>query len=514
MDHNTARHWWRHTRTRLPTVLAAGALAAATLPLAAGPAEAVVSTTALRGPQGFPQWYEDARGQRMELCLDDLRCSGSSDLLRPAAGGEAMYWAAAALPPAGLAGQGIDMEVSAGFDPSSGRRLVTGRIRIRVRGLVPGEPYTLTHPYGQATAVAEVDPDPFDPGEETDGRIRYIEEVGCIAPEEPVDGSPAPPAPPCNFNSPLPGPLFQGFLRQPGAPAGYLGEGLLALTPRPVVNGPNGNAFQVEGPNVPVGAPPTTDFVVEGRLAAPVAATVQNGTEFETQKVDAAARRSVTVTNTGTQPVTLDRPQLAGTNPGQFSVAPDATNGCAFDSPLAARATCRLRLTFRPTGTGFRSARLLLPNSGDADNAVRALTVTGVGARPRAAVRRSLAFGDVAVGRRKLLALRVSNPGDVRLVVESVRRTGSREFTVNATGCTARPVRARRSCVIDVAYRPRARGRDGGALVLTHDAPGSPTTVALSARGVRRDRSRRSAFAGAAPAHRPARTGLPRSWWG
>jgi hypothetical protein len=486
MDHNTSRPWWRRTRRRAPTVLAATALALATVPLAAGPAEAVVGRAAAFGPQGFPQWYEDADGQRVELCLDDpgLRCSGVSANFNPAAGGEAMYWAAVAAPPAGLPGQGLDMEVSAGFDPTSGRRLVTGRIRIRVRGLVPGEQYTITHPYGVDVATAELDPDPFDPGEEQDGRIRFIREVGCVAPEEPVDGSPAPPAPPCNFNSPLAGPLFDGFLRQQAAPRGYLGEGLLALTPRPVVNGPNGNAFQVEGPNVPVGAPPTTNFLVEGRLAAPVAATVQDGTEFGTQKVGVPVSRTVRVTNTGTQQATLDEPVLAGTNPGQFAVAPDATNGCAINASLAAGNTCRLRLTFRPSGSGFHRATLRLPNSGDADNLVRSLTVTGTGARPRASIRRTLAFGDVAVGRRKVLPLRLSNPGDVNLVVDSVRRSGSRDFTVNATGCTGRPVRARRSCVIDVAYRPRARGRDGAALVITHDAPGSPTTVALSARGV------------------------------
>jgi Abnormal spindle-like microcephaly-assoc'd, ASPM-SPD-2-Hydin len=485
MELKNARPWWCRSRGRMPTMLAATALALATVPLAAGPAEAVVGRAAVFGPQGFPQWYEDADGQRMELCLDGPRCSTVSALLNPAAGGEAVYWGAVAAPPAQLAGQGLEMEVSAGYDPTSGRPLVTGRIRIRVRGLVPGEQYTLTHPYGvEANVTAELDPDPFDPGEEQDGRIRFIEEVGCVAPEEPVDGSPAPPAPPCNFDSPLAGPLFDGFLRQPTAPPGFLGEGMLALTPRPVENGPNGNSFQVEGPGIPVGAPPTTDFLVEGRLAAPVAATVQNGTEFGTQKVGIAATKTVRVTNTGTEPVTLDEPVVAGTNPGQFAVAPDATNGCATNSSLAAGSTCRLRLTFRPSGTGFRTATLLTPNSDDADNLVRALTITGVGARPRASMRRTLAFGDVAIGRRKVLPLRVSNPGNVNLVVDSVRRSGSREFRVNATGCTGRPVRARRSCVIDVAYRPRARGRDGAALVITHDAPGSPTTVALSARGV------------------------------
>jgi len=485
MNHITSRPWWRRTRGRLPTMLAATALAAATVPLAAAPAEAAIDTSGalILGPQGFPQWYEDADGQRVELCLDDnLRCSTVSALLNSAAGGEAMYWAAVAAPPAGLAGQGLEMDVSAGFDPTSGLPFVTGRIRIRVRDLVPGEQYTLTHPYGVHVATAEVDPDPLEPGEELDGRIRFIQEVGCVAPEEPADGTPAPAAPPCDFESPLAGPLFNGFLRQPTAPDGYLGEGLLAVTPRPVENGPNGNDFQVEGPGIPAGAAPTTDFLVEGRLAAPVAATMAN-TEFGTQKVGEPASRTVRVRNTDTQSVTLDDPVLGGTNPAQFAVAPAASNGCGT-GPLGAGATCNLRLTFQPTGTGFRTAALRLPNDRDADNQVRSLTVSGVGARPRATMRGSLAFGDVSIGLRKTLSLRISNPGDVDLVVASVRRSGSTEFTVNPTGCTRAPVRARRSCVVAVRYRPRGRGRDGASLVVNHDAAGGQTRVALSGRGV------------------------------
>lgn len=466
----------------MPTMLAALAMAVCTLPVAAAPAHAVGATSPVFGPQGFPRWYEDADGQRLELCLDSIACSATSALLNPAAGGEAVYWAAAAAPPAGLTGQGLDMEVTAGFDPTSGRPVVTGRIRIRVRNLVPGEQYTLTHPYGQAVATAELDPDPVEPDDLT-GRIRYIEPFGCTLPEEPPNGTPPPPAPPCDFTSPLGGPPFGGFLRQQAAPAGHLGEGLLALTPRPVVNGPNGNSFQVEGPGVPQGAPPTTDFLVEGRLAAPVTASMSN-TDFGTQKVGSSVTRTVTVQNTSTQPLTLEPPALAGPGAGDYTVGPTATNGCSSNAPLPARASCRLALAFQPSASGLRTATLSLPNSLDADNLVRSLTVTGTGARPRAAIRASLDFGEVGVGQRKTLPLAVRNPGDVNLVVTSVLRTGSPEFTVNASACTIAPVRARRSCVLDVSYRPIALGRDGATLAVTHDAAGSPSAVALSARGV------------------------------
>ena len=463
-------------------MLVATAMAVFTLPMVADPAQAVIATSPIIGPQGFPQWYEDADGQRLELCLDSIQCSTTSALLNPAAGGEAVYWAAAAAPPAGLTGQGLDVEVTAGFDPTSGRPVVTGRIRIRVRDLVPGEQYTLTHPYGQAVATAELDPDPVEPDDRT-GRIRFVAEVGCILPEEPADGTPPPPAPPCDFTSPLAGPLFGGFLRQQGAPAGYLGDGMLALTPRPVVNGPQGNSFQVAGPGVPQGAPPTTDFLVEGRLAAPVTASMSNR-DFGTQKLSSSVTRTVRVQNTSTQPVTLQPPELAGPGAGDFTVGPTATGGCQSNASLQVGAACRLALAFQPSATGLRTATLRLPNNRDGDNLVRSLKVTGTGARPRAAIRPSLDFGDVGLGQRKTLPLTLSNPGDVDLVVTSVLPTGSNEFSVDATACTGAPVRARRSCVMDVSYRPTALGRDGATLAVTHDAAGSPSAVALSARAV------------------------------
>jgi hypothetical protein len=480
MLQHTPRPWWRRVTGRAPATLSTLALAAALLPAAATPAYAVTQTTEILGAEGFPQWYEDIDGQRVELCLDDLNCSNVSALLSPAAGGEAVYWAATAAPPGQLTGQGLEMEVTAGFDPTTGNPVVTGRIRIRVRDLVPGEQYTLTHPYGQAVATAALDPDPLEPDDLT-GRIRYIEEVGCILPEEPADGGPPPPGPPCDFASPLAGPLFDGFLRQLAAPPGFLGEGLLALTPRPVVNGPQSNAFQVEGPGVPEG-PPTTDFLVEGRLAPPVTATAPS-TSFGDQKVGTPVTRTVTVQNTDTEQVTLDSPVLAGPSAADFTVAPAATEGCGADA-LAAGATCRLRLTFQPSGTGFRTAALTIPNDSDAGNLVRSLTVTGTGARPRAVIRSAVDFGDVGLGQRKSMPLTISNPGNVDLVVDSGRRTGSPEFAANATGCTSAPVRARRSCTIDVTYQPTALGRDGATFAITHDAPGSPTTVTLSARGV------------------------------
>lgn len=452
-------------------MMAVTALGMATLPVATGPAQAVIGASPIISPQGFPQWYEDAGGQRVELCVDSINCSP---------GGEAVYWAASAAPPVGLTGQGLDMQVTGGFDAASGQFLVTGRIRIRVRDLVPGEQYRLTYPYGEAVATAALDPNPTDPGEQK-GRITYIEEVGCTVPEVP-DGTPLPPAPPCDFTSPLAGPLFKGFLRQPGAPAGFLGEGLLALTPRPVVNGPRGNAFQVEDQSgAPVAGPPTTDFLVEGRIAAPLTASMSSS-DFGAHKVGSPVTRTVTVQNTDTQQVTLDPPVISGPDATDFTVAPAAGGGCG--APLAVGDTCKLRLTFQPAASGSRTATMSFPNDRDAANLVRSLTLTGTGARPRAVIPNALSFGDVGVGHRKTLPLIVSNRGNASLVVDSVARTGSGEFTAHATDCTLAPIRPRRRCVIDVTYRPGAVGQDGATLTVTDDAANSPTSVALSARGV------------------------------
>ena len=55
--------------------------------------------------------------------------------------------------------------------PRVDEQIVFGRVRIRVAGLQPNAEYTVTHPYGVDTFIAEPDGDGF-------GEINFTEDIG------------------------------------------------------------------------------------------------------------------------------------------------------------------------------------------------------------------------------------------------------------------------------------------------------------------------------------------------
>ncbi|MEV4279775.1 PKD domain-containing protein [Actinoplanes xinjiangensis] len=156
----------------------AGVTVAVIAPLA-GTAAAVVVTTASRqgsltqaGPlaeHGFPAWYRDSNGLRLEACttLDDPLCSTLPDEVpNPDAPvsypdnfpGEFFYQLAGAqmtLANGVDFGIGMDLEGAwAAEEVRDGDQMVFGRIRIRFDA-VEGTRYRITHPYGVDELTAD-----------------------------------------------------------------------------------------------------------------------------------------------------------------------------------------------------------------------------------------------------------------------------------------------------------------------------------------------------------------------
>jgi hypothetical protein len=231
---------------------------------------------ASRGPldesNGFPRWYKDRAGRRLELALDpaDPGAATMGDLPDPLAPvsfpgnfpDEAFYFLAEAeMPVGGQPRPGrarLVLAIEAAFagtgEVAAGQQQVFARIRVRLDGGIPGASYTFTHPYGQT------DPLPAD----ENGRVFVTEDIGAGAglfDLAVTDGEVAP------------------FLRwDSGAPAGYLGDG---VTEHTVTGSPLGfDFFRVEGPGVGgAGAGPDPEdpanpdkiftdlFTVQGRIS-------------------------------------------------------------------------------------------------------------------------------------------------------------------------------------------------------------------------------------------------------
>lgn len=207
---------------------------------------------------GFPLWHQDEQGRKLQLCLDSATLCLSTVTGTPQVNtnginfpGEAFYWSAEAQIPRSVGDDALlVLAKEAAFtteDATVGEQITFDRLRIRIDALTPGATYTITHPFGVKTVVAD------DAGE-----INTTTDVGC-------GGSP------CDFRMSMNG-GNNVFLRwdpafAPAAPAGYLGD---PTVEHRVTGSPFGtNIFKVDGPNVGgagVNTIQTVLFTVSGKI--------------------------------------------------------------------------------------------------------------------------------------------------------------------------------------------------------------------------------------------------------
>ncbi|WP_394850165.1 choice-of-anchor D domain-containing protein [Pendulispora brunnea] len=213
-----------------------------------GRGRATAGFTPMAGPvdprHGFPAWYQDGAGVRLEPCLESASLCPSAlpDLLEPPAvtraftnfPNEMAYWTAEAeIRPTNRIRARLILALEGGFagvgNVAIGEQIVFGRVRLRLEGVSPSVPYTFTHPFGTTTVSADAS-----------GKIDWTEDVGC-------GGSP------CDFRQAVKSQVLQRFLKwdpafAPQAPPGHLGDPSVAHR---IVGSPTGHDFfRVEGSGV------------------------------------------------------------------------------------------------------------------------------------------------------------------------------------------------------------------------------------------------------------------------
>ena len=227
---------------------------------------------------GFPLYYQDTTGLRLELCFDPTNCFATlPDPNQPLSfptnfPDEVFYWGSKALMNSGNGGKAdLVLSTEAAFLPgpaaAPGQQVTFNRIRIKASGLVPGASYKVIHPYGVETVVAN-----------SLGTILFNEDIGCGAA-------------PCDFSAALAGrntPWLRWDNTSPAPPAGYIGGG--AAVTHTVVGSPfNTNFFRIEGPDA--GGPginfvQTDQFTIQGKVAgSEVTATPRGGVYNAAQSV-------------------------------------------------------------------------------------------------------------------------------------------------------------------------------------------------------------------------------------
>jgi hypothetical protein len=223
-------------------VVLAGALSASAVVVPPANSGGIIEVGPVSGENGFPVWYKDSAGLRLEGCLDgaDPLCGflpgDIPDPTKPVSfpdnfPQEFFYQLASNVQDiaggAGRATTTLALEGAFANGPvKAGDQVTFARIRFFYSGLTPGATYRITHPFGIDEEVAG-----------TDGQIRFTEDIGLS---------------PGVFTGALDGRLGP-FLRwdpnvAPAAPAGYVGDPNLD---HQVTGSPFGSNFvRVEGPGV------------------------------------------------------------------------------------------------------------------------------------------------------------------------------------------------------------------------------------------------------------------------
>ncbi|MBI5652049.1 MAG: IPT/TIG domain protein [Chloroflexi bacterium] len=285
----------------------------------------LVAVGPVMSDNGFPVWYKDSAGTRLELCLEATNplCGFvAGDIPNPAAPlvvpnnfPDEAFWmlGSAGLTTNGTGRATLVLGLEAAFSvgpPVDGDQISFGRVRIWVDNLVPGATYIVTHPYGR-----DVFPN-VDAG--TRG-IRYVQDIGIGAPGD-FTGA---------LNSRI-GPFLKWTATAPLAPAGFIGDPNILHA---VTGSPNStNFFRIEGPagsftgspnlcaNPALGADPvattdcieTTLFSLMGKFATNGGVTADRAT-YSRPAGSGGGTIDVYATSEASQPIEVARGTTFGT---------------------------------------------------------------------------------------------------------------------------------------------------------------------------------------------------------
>jgi FtsP/CotA-like multicopper oxidase with cupredoxin domain len=190
-----------------------------------------------------------------------------------------------------------------------------------------------------------------------------------------------------------------------------------------------------------------------------------------------ATAQTVTVSNTGIAPLTINGVALSGANFGDFAII---TNNCSGAS-LTNGASCQVSVTFKPTTVGALLASLEVNVAAPATSQSVALNGTGIQANASVSPA-SLNFGNQTVNTTSTpQGVTLTNNGTATLTINSITVVGA-NFAISSNGC-GNNLAAGSSCVVNVTFTPTVAGPLNASLSFDTSNPVNPLTVSLNGTG-------------------------------
>jgi hypothetical protein len=185
---------------------------------------------------------------------------------------------------------------------------------------------------------------------------------------------------------------------------------------------------------------------------------------FATQAVaTASAPQTITVTNTGSVPLTVSRVVTTG----DFN----ETDNCTT-VPIASNSTCTIQIIFLPTVTGSRSGVLTVYGNVSGGQATAALTGNASAAAAIVLTPVLLTFPSTVINATSALQnITISNTSTSAIALQAPSITGDFKLTANTCGSSLGPSVG---CTVSIAFIPTASGTRSGTFTIT-DGAGTQT---------------------------------------
>ncbi|WP_158501504.1 choice-of-anchor D domain-containing protein [Vitiosangium sp. GDMCC 1.1324] len=203
---------------------------------------------------------------------------------------------------------------------------------------------------------------------------------------------------------------------------------------------------------------------------------------FSDQRVGTESTKVVTVSNTGTGPITLTGIFKTG------HLAFTLVSPPSVPLTLVAGDSKTLSVKFLPTTeTASSVTGLLTFTSADPDYTSVAIDISGRGVKPNLVLSPSpLVFSDQRVGTESTKVVTVRNSGSGSITLSSIAKTGSSAFTLVSPPGTPLTLAAGQSQDLSVKFSAATETAEAGTLSLTTTDPDFPSaSVSISGKGVK-----------------------------
>jgi YVTN family beta-propeller protein len=189
----------------------------------------------------------------------------------------------------------------------------------------------------------------------------------------------------------------------------------------------------------------------------------------------------VTLTNSGTTPIAINKIAISGTGetPKEFFAVP------LCPSSLAPKFSCAVLLTFIPSRdqTTTQTASLVVTDS--APGSPQSVPLSGTPINPQGSVNPfALNFGTQKAGTVSAAqTITLENTGTTPLTLGSISVSGSFSIAAGTTCTKGGVLNPSSTCVINVAFAPKTKGKTSGTVVINDNALLSPQFAVLSGTG-------------------------------